>query len=833
MRTINPDNSFRFSMEYIRDSYDSLEQAFEQGDYNLVAEFAPSGSELEGMGMIMAGLPHLGIPILERLPQISALAGLILSFAYFYLDEEDKFHKKIAALLDQSKLGVAATELLELAQAKQINILEISHPPVNPSQAENETSAHQAAERSYGIFKIRSAATQEKHDYYPSHINTDLAELIENIPAHEKPDIVYCQVPEWFTPRNLDKVNIPKISWQCDHDYKLFRAFDNYLYYDINICCTSQEQFELSQSLGTFCVSRLLCDPFGYSFPPPQEIDNNEKDIAILATGNVFDRFHTEKARFLFSLTRLSKKYKILIHHGHLPYEEYLDVNKRVKISPIISRFCGNPSPRWRAALAKGSLVAYPKHSLFGKVSPNCVSYTPEYLTVEIQDYLDGVLPTNEYAAMGSYSQIYAINDCPSEKRIERHYRYTLFLNILKKYVWQPPVTPAIERKPTRRFVWLMRHVDSNRDNSTIFEKVFEAARQLDEDSIESDIDCNNLAITYIQLGLQLFEVLRNEDLIEIINEFYLKSDLIPLLHDMGFEIFKQGLERFPQSLLLKFNLAHSLLLSQKEKYRKVSLDYIFELFREIVEQYDSLSFEPLGSDIGMISLHFDDPVFPYYEYGGEVVKYAVRTGNPSLAANGAVIDPKRIILAVSYGYMALIKHISGDDSEALKYARKAMDIHDFNAIFYRFKMDILIDLIKKSYNYKNDLDRELIESFFLCVERWPLFIFETVDKVAASFVREDRIDELRAVMKDWYYFAKAMHDNTAKKFIHKNDVAKMLDFQDYLPQPILNALREEPDKPNTSRAFIDRLLVSVKKEKYAGRKIDNYLRRKLSISCS
>ena len=56
MRTINPEYNHRFSIEAIKQSYDSLDAAFENGDYSLVAEFAENGSELLGEALILRDL---------------------------------------------------------------------------------------------------------------------------------------------------------------------------------------------------------------------------------------------------------------------------------------------------------------------------------------------------------------------------------------------------------------------------------------------------------------------------------------------------------------------------------------------------------------------------------------------------------------------------------------------------------------------------------------------------------------------------------------------------------------------------------------------------------
>src|SRR6266851_8101341 len=119
---INPQFSFRFSIEDIRASYGSLEAAFEDGAYLLVAEYADAGSELEGCGLALGGALGRGLDVLKGQSSLTARGRVCKAFCEWSLGQDDLARATLATVPSGSPYADKARVLLDLIDKDEITV---------------------------------------------------------------------------------------------------------------------------------------------------------------------------------------------------------------------------------------------------------------------------------------------------------------------------------------------------------------------------------------------------------------------------------------------------------------------------------------------------------------------------------------------------------------------------------------------------------------------------------------------------------------------------------------------------------------------------------------
>src|SRR5216684_3163238 len=111
---LDPEFSFRFTVEEIKGYYASLEDAFEDGAYLLVAEFAKSGSELQGCGLVVGGALGRGLAILNALPSLSARGLVCRAFGEWTLGQAEKAQATLAQVSERGPYAAKARALRDV-----------------------------------------------------------------------------------------------------------------------------------------------------------------------------------------------------------------------------------------------------------------------------------------------------------------------------------------------------------------------------------------------------------------------------------------------------------------------------------------------------------------------------------------------------------------------------------------------------------------------------------------------------------------------------------------------------------------------------------------------
>ena len=232
---------------------------------------------------------------------------------------------------------------------------------------------------------VGSQLSENAYDY----ASTDsLSEFVDGLAPNERPDMLFSLSPQWLLARDFHKLTVPKVIWCHDLDAFQYRNVDNYSLYDVAICNCSQEHFELSQGTpGLFCAANMLLHPLATPFP--EASPHREKTFDIIFTGSALAPFHSEKPRFLFQLAELGGTYKVQVIEGHMPEKQYFEVISHAKFLPVVNRYAGSPSPRWRDALANGAFLLYPKGTFYGEIAPGCFPFGAETMVQDIAGHVD------------------------------------------------------------------------------------------------------------------------------------------------------------------------------------------------------------------------------------------------------------------------------------------------------------------------------------------------------------------------------------------------------------------------------------------------------------
>ena len=733
-RKIDPQYSFRFTTADIRATYGSAEGAFARGDFLNAAQMAPPGSELKGCSLILGGLPEQGLTILNALAKRSGRAVLCRALALWSLNGVAEAMSALADVSDPA-WAAAAAKFCGLLLRDNINVFVTG--AILSVFPEHHSDSFIAPVYRYGTITVKYVASQLPENAYPYDASEPMDVFIDGLPNDEKPDILFALSPQWLLARDFHKVTVPKVIWCHDSDAFQYRNVDNYALYDAAICNCSQEHFELSQGTpGLYCAANMLLHPLATPFP--EASPHREKKYDIIFTGSALAPFHSEKPRFLFNLAELGSKYIVRVVEGHLPEKDYFALISHAKFLPVVNRYAGSPSPRWRDALANGSYLLYPEGTFYGEIAPGCFSFRAETLVEDAGDHIErfarGTDPAYDLnKVVPEINARFAIHRQPREESYERLLKYALFVGL----VWPRPQPTAKRRQ--RRLVWLTPAVDCGLFGTNhVRDQISSIGAHIGADDLIDDIDYNNAAHLHAQMVFTFHE---SAD-----------ADRWTSLADSYFE---RGLELFPNSLLLNFNDAHWRFFRPDADVLEAAAK-----FEGIIERIDDLSFDAAGADVAYAyTLHERDAVFPCYEYADVATSEMVLQETPQLrAAKKLRHDTRRIMLSACHGYVgwALLK--SERPAEGLARLKQAIAIYPYGLPVLRLYFDTLLERFLASVEVSATESANLADAFFAVVNVNPSILLTHSFVVVPLLADHDEAAAAEQVLAAWYRLANIVH---------------------------------------------------------------------------
>lgn len=777
----------RYTDAEILKSYDSIESALAAGDYLLVAEHAEENSELSGVAMVLGGFPEKGAELLdaiENLSGLSPLAGVCRAFAAWRSNRPEEAASRLAGLLrDQPDLTIAR-ELLSLVRAETIHVVVTAITrPIFTAASDHSSEARPR----YGQFLLRHLGSQVEDIASDYQLGQPLAPALARLPPEEAPTFIYAGTPQWFAPPDLPEINIPKVIWMHDTDRFFYRMPWLYGAFDYPTVSISQEHYEIRQAVGHSGASNLFCDSL--CSPAPRASLSTEKDYDLIFTGAVFQTPQTDRATVLAALSALADEFRILLVDGHIAEADYLDLIGRAKFVPVINRYRGCPSPRWRDALMRGTFVLYPQGTAYEKFVPGCFPFRPDHMVEDIATHLrswdqtSSDSPYNIRRLWPDICRALGPMQTSHEDIFEGNLKLAAFQPLLRAHFRKSGALP--QRTPpttTNSWSWAVPPIDVGMFGSdSIIARVSALAERLLVSDVSDDpVSTNGAAQLQIQLALLKRGAGQEKEALEH--------------YDRAAAVIDRGLERNPDSLLLRWNRAHWRLFFATEREEAEAG------FGAIRDNLDGLEFVAAGSELGFaFSSRAQDPVFWEYEYGNLVLRAATKpNGND---ASGIA----QMLRATVHGYLGLIAAQTGRREAARNEYRAALSHRPDYLNIQRLLIANLMDEVEADPTITPSHDsatlpRDAIDRSGhhpVCLLEWSQRLFSSRDRIFS-------VADLSAHIDHWYRLRRVIGDSQNVRHFPQTpaDFDLVLEMRDAWPDTLSQAVsrsRAEPGSTGTS----------------------------------
>ena len=763
---IAPPYSHRVSLEEQMRAYPSAQEAFESGDYLLAAQRAEEGSELKSCASILAGFVEKGVRTLESLGQISPRGRIYLAYGYWCQGRSAEALKELS-LVTKGAEQTLGNRLRELVESPQIPVLVIAaHVPVFAGASDD---LRQASHRC-GQFVIKHVCTQLERNAYDCNLTDRFDEFLRSLPESERPRFIYSGTPEWMPPLGIENVSIPKIVLLHDTDFFLYRAYENYFKADISLVCTSQEHYELTRGLGIRSVSNMFSDAFQAMPTPPQRC-STDRPIDVLFTGAAVETLTPEKSRFMFQLSTLGDEYDVRIYDGHLDREAYRKLLALAKFLPIVNRYRGQSSPRWRDALSEGTFVLTPEGVPYGEICRGFFPFREDSIAADLRRHLKAYADQSDQSPYSlakldaELNELFPNADTSLKQPLERNLKFCALMALEFEEQRRPPPVS----RSTQRWCWLVPQIDCHIygvDN--ILGKTALLADDIKLSQCRVPAQYSDFASLYLQRTVVRHDQTAAHD-----------RDL-----EKALQIIDQGLKTHPTSLLLLFNRAHWNFHFSQPPRQKAE-----ELFQEIVQRMDNLAFDPLGSDIGLGYAGLTrDEVFPYYEYGQMIVTMTTMSKQRLALEEADIRKAKQLLASCAHAYIGLARLDQADSQGALDSFRRALAVYPDNPKVAKLLLTTVLGAWASKDFRDDNLAKECVELFYT-VANWDpgillkYVVFDIMEALQALGWSE----QLTELLDDWYRFRRTVISSQPPDAYEEiRQLARLFKFGDFFPKTLV-----------------------------------------------
>lgn len=727
-RRIAPPYAFRFDVDTIKAAYGSFDDAFARGDFMIAAQLATDGSEHKGCALALCGLIEQGLETLERLANPSARARICQAFALWSLEQDEEAKRILGTVADADWSGKARA-FRDLVNRDRITVFVTGS--ILSIFGEDAVDAL-PPERTYGAFLVKYVASQMRNNAYPYDPGQPFDEFIDALPVAERPDFIFSLSPQWLVPRNFQAVSVPKVLWCHDADAFIYRNWDNFRLYDVAISTTTQEHFEMTRGNGVFCATNLVLHPL--ATPLAQATAPSDKTIDVIFTGSAFHSFHSEKARFLFHLAELGDDYTIRVLDGYLPRERYFQALSHAWLVPVVNRYAGAPSPRWRDALASGAFLLFPQGTLFDEVAPGCFPYRAGFVATDVRRHLERIAS----GADPDYDPSRLIPEIGRRLDVHRRSHEQSFLHLLKyaafmACVWRDGAPRGTDLR--RRLVWLTPNVDSGIFGAQNVKQHIEAfARSIDGERLVDEKDWSDAAHLYAQMTLAF-------PLDQRVRDWTAKAE----------RYFAEGIERYPASLVLRFNRALWRFLAPNGDHAETARE-----FQSLIDDFGRLTFDPRGTDIGFNNC--SDPaidIFPYADYADAVTRLLALEAEPDVRAGiPNATPPAGIVLSACHAYIGVLDMRANRRKQGLARLDRALKFHPGSLPVLTLRLNILLERAGARARPTRAEVANLAEALIAVANIYPAILLGYTAAVVPILAEGGETDAAREVLRAWHRIA-------------------------------------------------------------------------------
>ena len=426
-----------------------------------------------------------------------------------------------------------ARRLLALIQKKRIHVLsqfawQEGHPTDFTVAAEKDNK-----------FSVRNIGFDSRHVK-----NIACADVHEFIPEGLTPDFYFSHMMEWhYFPINLHSLNCPKFGHTSDYDYcyhtsyLFLNAFDG-------LIVSSGEEWEDVSALVSAPVSTF---PKSFSVPDfLEDIPVGDRQYDVFFSGSTIEPIFCEKARLIHEVAAMDNV-NIRMINGFLPMREYYKALGNAKVALTYYRRPGGTVTRGLDALSMGcAALVQPKSvlRLFLDERTGLFSYDFEKNDIrkKVKQILDHWNDLAEGVRKGGSIIRYEFD---KTRVVSQYLRYLTFLAAKTT-----PKAIAVNGQPV-----IQKRLSFTR-GLPCPEEVRKSVRETTGDRLERLPEAARDYRWYINSG--------RDRVMEIADAFSRPADTVSLethiLIRQTLAIYRVGMDRFPESLVLRFNFIRAAL---------------------------------------------------------------------------------------------------------------------------------------------------------------------------------------------------------------------------------------------------------------------------------
>lgn len=730
---------YRTTYEDIHNHYNSIGHAFDNGDYVYAALFGDKEPELQGCAYIMLGHPEKGLEILSDRKINSSKSLLYKAFALWCLNRKVEGMEIMSDISKGQPEDSIYIKFFNLLKKDKINILVI------------DKSLRFKNKKQDGQMNVLTIGYSHMDDIQ---IDFDFGDTALSIILEEYniiPDFLFVFRPEYNVLfKGLEHLPFPKIAFFTDYDMHIYQKYNDMLKFDKFIVNSSTEHFEMSNIFNREVYTHIVSYT---SESPVSDFSNMEKPYDILLTGSSFKTFFHDKSKIILSLTGLDKKYKLLINDGFVPsHKYYISFLSLAKAVPTFFRFYGLFPIRGMDALNSGASVLYQERGV---------------LELFFEKYVERIFPYNNSNILESAEHaIKNYNKCDTaaikqklakifgrETSGERFLKFCAFVSLFP--LNNPRDIGCANRNDIKVVGYESLHGSVVNQNFLSPQKMAANFKKVIDYNMKHNRDkhtYNTIAITYIYLYQHMEELLSYRE----------DKDKERLIGN-AIEILEEGIKKYSNELILKFNLG-------RIYYHFNDIDKAKKIFLDILNGKDILHLDYLQDDV-MSALYFYDDYFPYRAYVDNIVLSSMNKDH---------ISPKDIIYSSVAYYLSTIYGKEGNLRAAFKYSYNSLTFYHNNFITKNY----LVTLLYQSNTFnKNENDlKKLIMYFEEAVSEYSRFIHPNIIYYIESAYELKEYEKLKVALKTWYYFFKRVRENFEVLSIEEDFIDKILFYSEYLP---------------------------------------------------
>ncbi|PZO41451.1 MAG: hypothetical protein DCF19_09615 [Pseudanabaena frigida] len=659
----------------------STAELFQAGNYAAVAR---SGSDREWQTYAAWGLIGKASEAIAGLSRFSHLPEAVFYLAVTHWIDGNE--EQAATMLE--KISTPHAQNL-LALIRQPQILVLAQLPWTRSGGSDLLTAIDQDQK----FKVKNIS------FHPEDLpNRPYADIHQFYDPSHPPSFYINKMVEWhFIPPNLQELPCPIFGQTGDYDLHIQTVYPWLQLFD-EILVTDPSEWQDVQKLVKVPVSTFP-KSFGISdvLPP---IPQKSRNIDLSLSGTVTHPYHPDKAQLLHQIINIPNL-NCKIINGFVSEQDYYQNLANTKVSFTYIRHSEAMPTRGLEALSMGCGLVVQKNSvltLFAGESEGVLTYELEAdnLAIAIQRIVRE-WPEFEIRARKGAEIIRKEFVC--SRVASQSLRFLTFLAAKPRGQRQlQPLEQLVQKRTILQKGWLPNY-DLNHS------QVLKCIGISNQEVLQSQLNSGNLSS-------HLFIDLARESI--LYNYHRALYNLIPVQEWFAgvIKIYQTGLEKFPKSLVLRFNYIRAVLhFGQPSEVSEV-LELALEILKEDRDRWQVDVMEDV------FPWDFCDRFFNYRSYFDLVTEH-LTTGK------SVEFDLQRLILASLSYYYGFYAPYQGYYSLSLDYFRQATTL---DPEFPYYKFDYAKQLIERNLlNDNTEAGRILIElasESILFIESWMLLEF-------------------------------------------------------------------------------------------------------------